>query len=279
MLRLMLNAHPNLAVPFESDFIPRFYLKHVEYGDLRIRENAAKLLEAISENSFVKRGKLIQDPHAVLSNSIASYRDLVNAIFGEYAKRNGKDRWGDKTPSYVSELDILWNLFPGCRIVHLVRDGRDVAASLGRLEWGSGHIPTVAEDWRWKTTLAHKIGAVLGEHYLEVRYEDLVLSTEETLRTICAFLKEPFHGDMLDFHVTAEKEMPSESMKWHRTSVQAPDDRKVSMWKRQMSLSDRIIFEQIAGATLDLFGYEREHHPSTWGSRLKKLYYCTLKRS
>jgi sulfotransferase family protein len=278
MLRLMLNSHPKLAVPFESGFIPQYYLKHVEYGDLKIKENAEKLLEAISENSFVKRGKLIQNPHAILSNPIASYRDLVNAIFLEYAKRNGKERWGDKTPSYATELDILWHMFPGCRFVHLIRDGRDVAVSLGRLEWGSGHIPTVAEDWRWITTLAHKIGSVLGEHYLEVRYEDLVLYTEETLRSICAFLKEPFHEDMLTFHVTAEREMPSESMKWHQTSVQAPDESKVFMWKQRMSLSDRIIFEQIAGSTLDLFGYERERHTSTWGSRLKKLYYCTFKR-
>jgi hypothetical protein len=193
-------------------------------------------------------------------------------------KRNGKQRWGDKTPSYVTELDILWNMFPGCSIVHLIRDGRDVALSLRRLEWGSRHIPSVAEDWRWKTTLAHKIGSVLGEHYLKVRYEDLVLNTEETLRTICAFLKEPFHQDMLAYHVNGETEMPSESMKWHQHSVQAPDAAKVSMWQQKMSLSDRIIFEQIAGSTLDLFGYEREHHRSTWGSRLRKLYYCTFKR-
>ena len=54
----------------------------------------------------------------------------------------------------------------------MVRDGRDVALSLGGLSWGSRHIPRIAQDWRWKTVLAHKIGTVLGERFLEVRFED-----------------------------------------------------------------------------------------------------------
>jgi hypothetical protein len=278
MLRLMLNSHPNLAIPYESDFIPSFYQKLSGYGDLSLRDNVAKLLKAISENPHVKKGSLIQDSEAVLSYSIRSYADLVNAIFTAYAKREGKKRWGDKTPGYVAKLDIIWKLFPGCRIVHLVRDGRDVAISLRGLDWGSKHIPTVAEDWRWKTTLGHKIGSVLGEYYLEVHYEDLVLKTEDTLRTICAFLQEPYHKEMLNFYSAAEKEMPKESLKWHKSSVRPPDSNKVYMWKREMSLSDRIIFEQIAGETLELFGYETEQHPSTLSSRLKNLYYCLVKR-
>ena len=42
MLRLMLNAHPNLAVPFESGFIPSVYQDLSKYGDLSVRENAAR---------------------------------------------------------------------------------------------------------------------------------------------------------------------------------------------------------------------------------------------
>jgi len=279
MLRLMINSHPNLAVPFESGFIPFFYRELAKYGDLRIKDNAARLLKDIQEDPSVKKGELIHDPEAILSYAITGYADLVNAIFEVYARKKGKKRWGDKTPGYVGELDIIWKLFPGCRIIHLVRDGRDVALSLSKIEWGSGHIPKLAENWRWMTTLGHKIGAILGEqYYLEVRYEDLVLKTEETIRTICTFLQEPYYKEMLAFSTTAEMEMPKESMKWHKNSVRPPDPNKVYMWKHKMSLSDRIIFEQIAGSALELFGYEREKHPSTLGSRLKRLYYCVVRR-
>src|SRR5262249_37007454 len=193
MLRLMLNSHPNIAVPHESGFITVFYRKLIDYGDLSKKQNAKKILKDISEYGYMKKGGQIQSLEEILSYPIAGYADLVNAIFTAYAKQRGKMRWGDKTPDYTPHLDILWKLFPGCRIVHLVRDGRDTAISLRSISWGSRSIQRIAEDWRWQTTLAHKVGNVLGEHYLEVRYEDLVQQPENTLRNICTFLHEPYH--------------------------------------------------------------------------------------
>jgi Sulfotransferase family len=280
MLRLMLNRHPHLTVPFESGFIPEFHRRREHYGDLSDRRNAANLIGDIANYPKVKKGRLIEDPHAILARPIENYADLVNSIFSTYSARRGKPRWGDKTPAYVTEIDILWTLFPGCQIIHLVRDGRDVALSLRGLGWGSAHVPRVAQDWSWKTTLAHKIGAVLGVNYLEVRYEDLVLKTEDMLRKICEFLREPFDREMLRFDTSAAAaEMPDESLKWHQRSLQPPDPTLVLLWKKRMGLADRIIFEQVAAPALALFGYELENHRTTWGSRLKNLYYSTLKRS
>ena len=279
MLRLMLNRHPQLTVPFESGFIPDFYRRREQYGNLSDGRNAANLLRDIAQHPKVKKGRLIEDPQSILAQPIEDYADLAVAIFDTYSARRGKARWGDKTPAYVTELDVLWSLFPGCQIIHLVRDGRDVALSLRRLGWGSTHLPRVAQDWSWKTTLAHKIGAVLGANYLEIRYEDLVLKTEDTLWKVCEFLRESFHDDLLRFDASAAAEMPNESLKWHQRSVQPPDPKLALLWKQRMSLADRIIFEQVAGQALELFGYELENHRTTWGSRLKNLYYSTLKRS
>jgi hypothetical protein len=278
MLRLMLNAHRSLAVPFESGFIPSVYKDLPKYGDLSIRENAAACLTDICQRDMPKRGKLIEDPERVLAHQIEGYADLVRAIFEEYAKRRGKPRWGDKTPTHVVDLDLLWKLFPSCRVIHVVRDGRDVAVSLLTTEWGSNNLLKIADDWRWKTLLGHKLGALLGEQYLEIRYEDLVLNTEHILRQICSFLQEPYDENMLLYHMSAESEMPSESLKWHRTSVTRPDPNKIGMWKHRMSLSDRILFEQVAGDELQLFGYQREKHPPTIRSKIKKAYYCFWNR-
>ena len=72
--------------------------------------------------------------------------------------------------------------------------------------------------------------------------------------------------------------MPAYSMKWHGASVSPPDETKVFAWKEKMSLSDQILFDEIAGPALELFGYERVNHPATLSSRLKRVYYCTIKR-
>jgi hypothetical protein len=278
MLRLMLNAHHSLAVPFESGFIPLVYRDLDKYGDLSVRENAAACLSDICQRDMPKRGKLIEDIARVLGHQIRSYADLVSAIFEEYAKQMGKPRWGDKTPSYVADLDLLWRLFPTCRVIHVLRDGRDVAVSLLATEWGPKNLLKIAEDWRWNTLLGHKMGAFLGEQYLEIRYEDLVCNPESILRQICDFLLEPYDENMLLYHTSAESQMPPGSLKWHRASVSPPDPKKVGLWKHRMSLSDRILFEQVAGHELQMFGYQRENLSPTIRSKIRKAYYCLWHR-
>lgn len=277
MLRLMLNSHPKFAVLFESDFLS-VYNSLLDDGDLGDQRNVERALDALAEEPLTKRGGIIEYPQAILAHSVNGFSALVNAVFSEYARTRGKLRWGVKTPHYVVELNRLWHLFPGCRFVHLVRDGRDVALSLRQVSWGSKHIPRVAEDWRWKVTLGRKMGGMIPGHYLEVRYEDLVRDPEYALRGICEFLGESYDEAMLSYPVTGEQEMPADSLKWHRASVLPPDETKIFSWKGKMSLSDQILFDEIAGPALELFDYERVNHPATLSSRLKRLYYCTIRR-
>jgi hypothetical protein len=274
MLRLMLNRHPRLAVPFESGFVTVFAKRLPEFGDLRQPDAARRLLEAISAYPLVAKSDLLPDVDGLLATPLSSYAELVDRIFGAWARERGKERWGDKTPTYVTDLDVLWALFPGCQIVHLVRDGRDVASSFRGLSWGPNNLLTLAEDWRWKTTLGHKVGRVLGDdHYLLVKYEDLVLHTDDTIRSVCGFLGERVDPRMLDFDEGAA-DMPSESLAWHEASVRPPDPDKVFAWKRTMPRTDQVIYESIAGDALTMFGYERVGSKSTLGSRFKKLLYA-----
>jgi hypothetical protein len=237
------------------------------------------LLESIRLEPHVHKGNLVPDPQAVLALASQTYADLVRDIFRVLLERSGKRRWGDKTPSYTADSDVLWRLFPDCKIVHLVRDGRDVALSMRAISWGTRNMIRLAEDWRWKVTICHKVGLVLGDdYYLMVRYEDLVRDTESMLRRICAFLGEPFDPQMLDYHHKARTQVPLSSLAWHRSSVSPPDPAKIDAWKRQLPASDQIIFAQIAGATLRTLGYDVETPKSTVMSRVKNLYYTGISR-
>ena len=278
MLRLMLNKHPELCVPFESGFIVDFHRKRAVYGDLAERANAMRLLRDIAAHPLVRKGQLVSNIEAILDQSVSTYPALVNAIFTIYARSHNKSRWGDKTPSYVTDLDVLRGIFPSCKIIHLVRDGRDVALSNRNVGWGIHNLPRVAADWRWKTVMAHKIGTVLGDDYLLVRYENLVLETESTLRTVSRFLDVPYTEAMLSYPSSGRSDMPAESLTWHRNSIRAPDVALVDQWKHAMQPADRIIFEQWAGDALATFGYAIENHRSTVGSRLRNLYFATVAR-
>lgn len=279
MLRLMLNKHPKLAVPHESKFILTFYSKLEGYPDFGSRETLLRLLNDIEDLPAVREGKLIVDKERIMAYRIECFADLVDAVMTEKAIAMGKIRWGDKTPFYTPEIDQLWAIFPEAKIVHLVRDGRDVAVSQQNIDWLGNSLPRLAADWRWKVTICHKVGSVRGSGYfLEIKYEDLVSDTEPTLRRICSFLEEDYSPEMLNYHETAETEVPKSSSKWHRNSIRKPDPTKLGVWKKRLSKTDRIIFEQVAGDTLELFAYEREGLRSTWFSRAKNLYYAVTVR-
>ena len=279
MLRLMLNSHPELAVPFESGFIVEFHKRLPQYGDIGGDLDARRrLLTDIATHPLVRKGGLIQDFERILAHPVSTYADFVHAIFDTYARARGKQRWGDKTPSYVEEIDSLRTIFPRARIVHLVRDGRDVALSNRQISWGIRNLPRAAADWRWKTLVAHKMGTILGSDYLLVRFEDLVLHTEPTLRRIVDFLGILYSHEMLEYPRTASADVPPDSLQWHRRSIESPNPDLVHHWRRTMSRSDRIIFEQVAGDALRAFGYELEARASTVASRVKNLYFSTVAR-
>jgi hypothetical protein len=279
MLRLMLNNHPNLAIPHETAFITIYYKKLGSYGDLADKDNARRLLADISQHPLVKRGRLIENPEAILSRPTASYREFIDAIFRAYADSLGKARWGDKTPFYTPDIDVLHRIFPDAKLLHLVRDGRDVVLSQKSIEWMSGNLPKLILDWRWKTTIAHKVGSVLGNNFLEIRYEDLVRQPEQVLRRICSFIDETYDQAMLSYSDEAQNVVPSASLKWHRNSIRPPDPSRLDRWKTDLARAERVLFEQLAGDTLDLFGYEREHLAPTMASRALKVYYTLLKRN
>jgi len=280
MLRLMLNAHPHIAIPFESDFIPKFHCRLGEYGDLQTPGHVARLLDDISAQAFVKRGGLIRDRQAILARRPDSYASLVASIYEVYAVTEGKRRWGDKDPDNTIKMDIIWRLFPGCQFVHIVRDGRAVATSLRKLGWGSKNLLALARDWSWRVMLAHKMGMMIGpRHYAEIHYEDLVKSSKQVLRQVCAFLDEPFDDGMLDYHKQAQTVMPSDSLKYHQSSVCAPDSGKIDSWHREMTLADRALFDEVAGETLEAFGYARDvGRRGGWRSRLMRLKYAVVDR-
>src|SRR3954451_23947811 len=72
----------------------------------------------------------------------------LRAFYALYAHRHGKARWGGKTPKYLRRTADIERILPEAHFVHLIRDGRDVALSVGDAWAGRGVIPAQARRWR-----------------------------------------------------------------------------------------------------------------------------------
>ncbi|MGH2452758.1 MAG: sulfotransferase family protein, partial [bacterium] len=263
LLRIMLDRHPGVALPPESHFIPRLFSRRGRYGDSSRIEKKELFLRDLAADRWFPRWDLgieaVREELAGLPRP--TFRQAIEAPFRAYARREGKPRWGDKTPSYVQHLPLLAQLFPEARFVHIIRDGRDVAlALLDRVHHLRGPA-TAAYIWRAHVSAGRAAAQSLAGRYMEVRYEDLVAGPEGTLKMICTFLALAFDPVMLAHDpVRVLQRIPAKERRLHGSLTLSPTP-GLRDWRGQMSRTGLEEFEVVAGPTLTATGYQRATRP------------------
>jgi hypothetical protein len=257
MLRLMLNRHSRLAIPFESHFLRQILAELPVDRALDIREAERMADLVVGEKNFrtwhldsaAVRHELVRRAPVPLSV-------LVDALFRMEIAPTGKPRWGDKTPVYYDCWRLLMTLFSGSRLIHIIRDGRDVNLSLERVGW---HGPTASDRaryWHERVEMAHAAARELGpERNLIIRYEELVLDTEATLETVCDFLGETFEPRMLQFFEDAAMHLSDIDGDVHSKLRRPPRAEDVGRWRREMPTEMQREFEAVAGSSLRAGSY------------------------
>jgi poly-gamma-glutamate synthesis protein (capsule biosynthesis protein) len=127
---------------------------------------------------------------ALKTNSLRSFFD---AFFGIYLDKRNKEIWGEKTGSNAYCIREFKKLYPKARIIHIVRDGRDVVCSLLRRPNNSPYH--CVSHWLFNASSA--IAARKMEEYLEIKYEDLVNNPERCLRKICEHIGVEYNHSMM----------------------------------------------------------------------------------
>jgi len=254
LFRDMLSAHPRLSFPPESHFIPPFYRA---FGDPADEKEAVQLAKAILRYSWVWSWRLSLEPEQLAGQR--SFAGLTAEIFEAWARREGKPRWGDKTPGYVREIPLVLSLFPDAQFLHVYRDGRDVARSVLPMNWSPGNAFCAAELWRDSVRAGRAAGRTLPEgRYMEVRYERLVSDPEPVMRDVCDFLGEDFDSD-----VTRPKRPRGELRAAHLPPLEATpvetrhqvSTARVGSWRTEMRRRDVATVEAVAGELLTELGY------------------------
>jgi hypothetical protein len=256
LLRVMLDRNPELAVPDESYFVPQLAHRHGGRPEIETFLDDVRRLTTLRE-----WGISAADVRERVRPGM-TIGELVGAVYEAYAAKQGKARWGDKTPMYMQHLGLLERLFPSARYVHLVRDGRDAAQSFLSMPAGvvteSWHHPRSVADfacqWRTEVQAACALGRRVGARYHEVRYELLVAAPEAELRPICAFAELPFEPSMLDYAGAVDL-----SEKPHQQSLAKPPTAGLRDWRETMTAADVRAFEEIAGDVLADLGYDLRH--------------------
>lgn len=270
----MLNSHADICVPPEiqllfecSDNGSRMYEEFIQAGTCGLE---GERLAAIIERGCPHKLEMFFDYHEFCRREDTPKRslaDFVTAFYSAIAKSRGKSWLIEQTPWYGSRLDLLSRFFPQAKVIHMVRDGRDVALSFARTPWWYVSPRLNLERWQREIKKITLDAALYLDKscYLETRYEDLVANTESEMRRICDFLGVKFDPAMLepqgfiDYGEFCRFDMEQVSSRAYTTWLQRKESAvfsdNVGAWRRSEELFHPPLPREIT-YWLSRYGYE-----------------------
>jgi len=153
-------------------------------------------------------------------HSLRIFNQLIRVAIKTTARR-----WCEKTPKNVRFIPLILKELNGrVKIIHIIRDGRDVCTSYHPTTEGYH----VSID-RWVNDV--KDGLAFKDHanVLTIKYEDLVQNFEDSIATVLQFLDEPYLKDLIDFH---EKSNIEKHSAWF-DRIKPLNNLSVGKWKNE----------------------------------------------
>lgn len=214
LVRLM-RKYLNINFGSESQFIVSYFKRLHKFGNLSDPRNMDRLIrKVIRERCFARWRRQYGfsiDPDLLKQNiKEPNFRSLLDAIYGQFARYAGRQRWGDKYPPHCLDMPVLETLYPEAQYVHIIRDGRDVALSLQKVNFGPKNFLQIAFCWQHYITSAQKFGDTVPQtRYHEIRYENLLrdpvgvmsdlarfVQIEKGFQEVVSRIRKQIHGDL-----------------------------------------------------------------------------------
>src|SRR6266581_9444213 len=271
LLAVMLDSHPEVAVPPETSFLgPVAWL----YGSSEVVRRGFFEVVTTDRITVSNWSDFGLDKDALWSRLEGIEPFTVSAglraFYALYAERERKPRYGEKTPGYVFLMPPIAALLPEAHFIHVIRDPGDTALSWRKTWFAPGQdFRILGAEWR-KHVEAGRRASTLVRRYLEVRFEDLVLHAERELRRVCEFVSLSWDPAMLDYGERGAARLERLQGRLHargplidrdqRTTIhanltRAPDADRLDVWRREMTAAERTELEDAAGPLVRELGY------------------------
>lgn len=261
LLYHMLLSAGNFAVYRAESQV--FNLLEPRFGDLSLERNRREMFAAWQNSSlFAKTGLEVSQIEQEVITKCENAGDFLRIVMEAMARNQGVQRWADCTPDHLLVLRRIKQTIPNALVIHIIRDGRDVALSLERQHWirpfpwdRGKELPTAALYWEWVVNKGRHDGEALGADYHEVHYEDLIGNPTATLAELGAFI-----GQDLDYEHIAKVGIGSVSRPNSSFTKDAAGFRPVERW-RGLGEGPLRGVESLIGGTLQSLGYELAAKP------------------
>lgn len=244
LLRTMLDSHPNIY----------------SGPELAITMQACDSLIS----AWHKIGDRAQTSYGLEEEDFSiAYGKAIEHILERVRQKSGKARVADKMPQSIQHFTNLCWMLPESPLIHIIRDGRDVACSIVNYEvefkddkgepmWFTKTYADASKYWGWITSR----GMLMRDHpcgnrYYELFYEDLVRNPKKELSKFLDFIGEPWDDRVLK-HFELEHNLEAT----HDEVLSLPNTKSVGRWKRDMSEQESSAVHREIEPLLQKLGYE-----------------------
>ncbi len=254
LLQSMLHAHSKFIFLPETQFLRKYVLRHSPYQKLNNTDKET-LREKLKKDEQFSRTKI--RPESIIENSKTLIDCYWNLLSG--SKQKETRYFGDKDPrliDYLSELNII---FPSSKIVHIIRDPRDVILSRTKADW-SKNRPFFMQIFMYRTQLerGRRAGKKLFKsNYYELYYEDLIENPVETLEGLCKFFDVPFEKKMLEFGNAAKDLVDAKEMQWKKETLGPLLNNNKDKWKTKLTNDQVYLIQEICSRSFISHPYEK----------------------
>lgn len=231
LIQMLLKTFPKIDGPYNEICLPQDIVNEKRIKkEFEINSNVYSNLRAQSNEDVILFSELL----------------LKN-----YQKKNKLDYILLKAPKYILFLDEIFKYFPNTKFIHIIRDGRDVVASMQqyyeKLEGKRYPLGYCARLWAVAINQGKKHR--LNKNYMEIRYEDLLDNPYKIMKRVAKFLQiKPLSKQKI---VSFHKQIDSTKIPTHKTQIsKGLYKSKIGRWKNDFSEKDKEEFNKIAGNIL-----------------------------
>jgi hypothetical protein len=263
LLRLMLNQLPEIEAPHPPHLLTVFTPLLSSYGDLSNVANFKSLVEDvvayISVNPVPWFGVSLNANEVMdraLGNTLA---EVFRVVYEIKAETKNARYWCCKSMSNIYYLDQIDAAGIQPFYIHLLRDGRDVAASFKNAIVGEKHIYFIAQQWQKDQEICAALQAKTDPaRFALIRYEEFIVNPRKALEPVLDMLGIKWTNDILNFWKSDEAKRTAAAGDMWGNVVKPVDSSNMRHYSEKLSDEEITIFEQVAGDMLDFYGYNRD---------------------
>jgi hypothetical protein len=268
LLQSMLNAHSNVAFMPETHFFRNYITSRKTKNNLE-KEGFVRVLGHLKEDpNFSMIQSVLREIEETATDTEINLEDLQKNIWKLYLEQKQKKIIGEKDPRNIDYIPKIHKFFPDSKLIHLIRDPREVVLSRTKAAWSS-HRPYWMHALIYKAQITRgikKARTYFPENYYEMFYEDLVNQPEAELRKLCAFLEIDYDKNMLDFKHSANELIKESEVSWKKETLGPLLKKNTEKWKRELTNQQLFVIETICRKELKQWNYRfsDQHQRKSW---------------